>query len=76
MSYPGTLEIDVDRAYDVPKADVGGKSDPYVTIEYNKDRRETSVKRETLNPVWNQSLPSLVTFFSYTHRFCFKLFFT
>ena len=63
MSYPGTLEIDIYRAFDAPMPNIGRKSDLYLTVEYNKDRRETCVKKQTLNPLWNQSLSSLMTFF-------------
>ena len=33
-------------------ADVGGKSDPYITISYKGATHKTDVKMKTLNPVF------------------------
>ena len=38
-----------------PSADRNGKSDCFCTIECNGKDFKTAVKKETLNPVWNES---------------------
>ena len=35
--------------------DADGSSDPYVELKFNGARRRTSVRRKTLEPVWNES---------------------
>lgn len=35
--------------------DSGGSSDPYVILEIENQRIDTTYKKSTLNPVWNES---------------------
>ena len=49
------LSITVQRASGLEVMDLGGKSDPFVTIKVGKQAaRSTSVKEKTLDPVWNE----------------------
>lgn len=52
------LHIKICEAKDVIKMDVGGKSDPYITLRLKsqdkKERQKTQVISNTRNPIWNQ----------------------
>ncbi|KAK8892468.1 Protein Aster-C [Tritrichomonas musculus] len=50
------LHIKVVAATDIPKMDVIGKADPYLTIKYNKSKKEmkTSYCKQTYSPIWNE----------------------
>ena len=37
-------------------SDNNGNNDPYVRITCVDDKRETSIKHETINGIWNESL--------------------
>ena len=51
-----TLYIKVLAGRDIPVADDTGLSDPFCILELidRKDERKTEIKKQTLNPVWNQ----------------------
>ncbi|ETW03272.1 hypothetical protein H310_04780 [Aphanomyces invadans] len=49
------IRIVLEKATDLPASDLevmGGKSDPYVSFQFGKQRRRTDVIDNTLNPVW------------------------
>jgi hypothetical protein len=48
------LEVTIVRASDLPKADLFGGSDPFVTVTHQDESRSTKVVKSCLNPVWNQ----------------------
>ena len=57
----GQLSVHVNRARDLAAADSNGFSDPYVKTYLLPDRsthskRKTSIKKKTLNPVYNETL--------------------
>lgn len=49
----GSLYIRVVKAAKVEAMDRCGTSDPYVTIRHGKEKFQTSVKKKTLDPVWD-----------------------
>jgi Ca2+-dependent lipid-binding protein len=49
------LTVHVVEARDLRPMDMDGTSDPYVILEIEDQRIETSFKKSTLNPVWNES---------------------
>ena len=51
-----TLYIKVISGRQIPSADSTGLSDPYCVLELlnRKDKKKTSIKKQTLTPVWNQ----------------------
>ncbi|KAJ8753698.1 hypothetical protein K2173_026374 [Erythroxylum novogranatense] len=52
----GWIELVVVEAKDLIAADVGGTSDPFVTVQYGNLKKRTKVVEKTLNPHWNQTL--------------------
>ena len=52
-----TLYIKVISGSNIPVADATGLSDPFCVLELKnrKDERKTEIKKQTLNPVWNQT---------------------
>ncbi|KAF0684614.1 Aste57867_23418 [Aphanomyces stellatus] len=49
------IRVVLEKATDLPASDpdmLGGKSDPYVTFQFGKERRRTDVIGNTLDPVW------------------------
>ena len=52
-----TLYVKVISGSNIPVADATGLSDPFciLEIEKRKDQRKTEIKKQTLNPVWNQT---------------------
>ena len=53
MPGPGVAKVKVNKAKDLAKADVIGKSDPYVTISSGSDRKKSKVVKNNQNPEWN-----------------------
>ncbi|KAL5022080.1 hypothetical protein ScPMuIL_001235 [Solemya velum] len=49
------LNVVVKNATNVPNLETFGKSDPYVTIEFQGLRKKTEVKKAELNPSWDES---------------------
>jgi Ca2+-dependent lipid-binding protein len=49
------LTVHVVEARDLKPMDMDGTSDPYVILQIEDQRIETSFKKSTLNPVWNES---------------------
>ncbi|KAJ1482240.1 C2 domain-containing protein [Baffinella frigidus] len=70
MAKGGKLSIFVHSGRDLPKMDRFGKSDPYVVVEVDGQKRTTKTMKKTLNPVWKEqfdirvadSVTSVVTF--------------
>eukprot|EP01130_Rhizamoeba_saxonica_P018360 TRINITY_DN9155_c0_g1_i2.p1 TRINITY_DN9155_c0_g1~~TRINITY_DN9155_c0_g1_i2.p1 ORF type:complete len:308 (+),score=47.84 TRINITY_DN9155_c0_g1_i2:59-982(+) len=57
------LRIKMLNGINLPPADVGGKSDPYVVIQLYGEtpvKVKTKTKKSTLNPVWNQEFDLMV----------------
>ena len=52
--FQGVLQVRVIRAWNLPKADVIGTSDPYVMCRIGMGARITSTKKNTLEPEWNE----------------------
>merc|ERR1719495_2108215 len=50
-----TLHVDVVKAKNLVKADIIGKSDPYVVLQYGNQTDKTPVIKNTLNPQWDHS---------------------
>lgn len=49
------LTVHVVEARELRPMDVDGTSDPYVILQIEDQRIETTFKKSTLNPVWNES---------------------
>ena len=51
-----TLYFRIINGRQIPAADSSGLTDPYCTLELlnRKDKKKTSIKKQTLTPVWNQ----------------------
>lgn len=49
------LTVHCVEARDLKPLDMDGTSDPYVIVQIENQRIETSFKKGTLNPVWNES---------------------
>lgn len=59
----GILHVKVIQAFKLKKKDFMGKSDPYVKLKLTEDRmpsKKTSVKRNNLNPEWNEDFKLIV----------------
>ena len=66
LEAPASVEVTVIRAADLRAADVGGTSDPYVTMQVVNDdggaadgpcsQVKTAVKKRTLAPEWHETL--------------------
>ena len=53
----GTVTVRVLRATGLVAADKGGTSDPYVVVQSGSGKKEkTSVKKGTVNPIWDETL--------------------
>ncbi len=48
--------ITVATGHNIPKTDMMGKSDPYVILSWQGKEFKTSVKKSTLDPVWEEKL--------------------
>ncbi|KAK8916093.1 Synaptotagmin-2 [Platanthera zijinensis] len=60
----GILQINVLRAQKLRKKDLMGKSDPYVKLKFMDDNlpsKKTTVKKNNLNPEWNEEFKLVVT---------------
>eukprot|EP01012_Entosiphon_sulcatum_P008907 TRINITY_DN148_c0_g1_i1.p1 TRINITY_DN148_c0_g1~~TRINITY_DN148_c0_g1_i1.p1 ORF type:complete len:142 (+),score=46.59 TRINITY_DN148_c0_g1_i1:46-426(+) len=49
-----SLHVVVVKADNLKNEDKVGKSDPYVVLEIDGQTQKTSVKKDDLNPVWNE----------------------
>ncbi|XP_074563497.1 synaptotagmin-1-like [Curcuma longa] len=59
----GILHVKVIRAYELPKKDLFGKSDPYVKLRLSDHKlpsKKTSVKRRNLEPEWNEEFKFVI----------------
>ncbi|KAJ0964202.1 hypothetical protein J5N97_029324 [Dioscorea zingiberensis] len=59
----GILHVKVIRAHKLKKKDLMGKSDPYVKLKLTEDKlssKKTTVKKNNLNPEWNQDFKLVV----------------
>ena len=57
LAHAGSARVVVKRGYNLMAADKGGKSDPYVVIQApGGQKAKTSVKKGTVNPVWDETL--------------------
>uniref|UniRef100_A0A2N9EQZ2 C2 domain-containing protein n=1 Tax=Fagus sylvatica TaxID=28930 RepID=A0A2N9EQZ2_FAGSY len=59
----GILHVNVVRAHKLLKMDLFGTSDPYVKLSLNGDRlpaKKTTIKRNNLNPEWNEKFKLIV----------------
>eukprot|EP01043_Picozoa_sp_COSAG02_P006478 COSAG02_NODE_185_length_30442_cov_59.370168_5_plen_827_part_00 len=56
QSGDGRIFVDVLSANDLLAMDKSGFSDPYITCKVGSQEATTTVKRQTLNPVWNERL--------------------
>ena len=55
--HAGTITVRVLRATDLVAADKGGKSDPYMVVQAAGGKKaKTTVKKGTINPVWDETL--------------------
>eukprot|EP01004_Peranema_trichophorum_P011138 NODE_99_length_3768_cov_84.629355_g84_i0.p1 GENE.NODE_99_length_3768_cov_84.629355_g84_i0~~NODE_99_length_3768_cov_84.629355_g84_i0.p1 ORF type:complete len:1190 (-),score=318.19 NODE_99_length_3768_cov_84.629355_g84_i0:160-3729(-) len=55
--FKGEVKVTVNQARDLRDADKGGKSDPFAIVMIGGKKASTPVCKETLNPVWNSTLP-------------------
>lgn len=51
-----SLEIHVVRASNLQNLENFGKSDPYVTVDFQGEKKKTEVKSGTLDPEWDETL--------------------
>lgn len=56
QSGDGRIFVDILSADDLLAMDKSGFSDPYITCKVGSQEATTTVKRQTLNPVWNERL--------------------
>ncbi|KAH7821832.1 putative C2 domain [Monocercomonoides exilis] len=56
MSYPGRVHLTVFCCKNLPKADLNGLADPYLIIRLGKTHCQTKTMKNTLNPIYNQSM--------------------
>ncbi|MQM11078.1 hypothetical protein Taro_043979 [Colocasia esculenta] len=59
----GILHVKVVKALKLKKKDILGKSDPYVKLKLTEDKlpsKKTTVKRNNLNPEWNEEFNVVV----------------
>ena len=54
--HAGIAIIRVVKGVDLVAADLNGKSDPYCKVGWGANKRKTKIIKETLNPVWNETL--------------------
>ena len=54
MKDVGHLCVKVFKAQGLHSADLGGKSDPFTTLELANDRVQTNTEYKTLAPTWSK----------------------
>jgi CRP-like cAMP-binding protein len=50
------LVANIIEALSVAASDKSGTSDPFVTVKLGMQEKSTSIKKETLNPIWDETL--------------------
>ena len=63
LQMPALLQVTVLRARSLPAADrslTGASSDPYVTLQFGKQVRQTNVQKKTLQPHWDETFEVLI----------------
>jgi Ca2+-dependent lipid-binding protein len=55
QSLKSTIYVNIIRARNLISKDIGGTSDPYVTVTIGPFTAKTSTRRRNLNPEWNES---------------------
>jgi len=53
---PGRVRLVIHKAEELEKKDLGGKSDPYAVVTYEKQRSESEVCKKTITPVWDHEV--------------------
>ncbi|MES1910298.1 MAG: hypothetical protein MHM6MM_002918, partial [Cercozoa sp. M6MM] len=53
--YYGVLNVEVMNGAQLPAADRNGLSDPFLVLKLGDEKRKTTVKKNTLNPTWNEN---------------------
>jgi len=61
IMYGSILTVHVVEARDLAPMDMNGSSDPYVRLMIEEQIIETNFKKNTLNPVWNESFTFDIT---------------
>lgn len=51
----GILLVNVIRGINLMAADLNGLSDPYCKLIIGNQHEKTEIKRESLNPIWNNN---------------------
>ncbi|MES1914224.1 MAG: hypothetical protein MHM6MM_006322, partial [Cercozoa sp. M6MM] len=51
----GVLHVEAINGTQLPAADRGGTSDPFLVFKIGNEKRKTSVCKKTLNPTWNET---------------------
>ena len=54
ISMQGALLVTLKEAKNLPAADSNGLSDPYAVLKLGKEKRQSMIQYDTLNPVWNE----------------------
>ena len=52
---PGTLTVQLISASGLVALDLGGKSDPYVTLSVGSQKHKSAVKKKSCDPVWHET---------------------
>lgn len=50
-----TIRIKLVKGVNLPSADPNGKSDPYVILELNNQKKKSKTIKKTLNPIFNEN---------------------
>lgn len=50
----GALLVTLKEAKNLPAADSNGLSDPYAVLKLGKEKRQSMIQYDTLNPVWSE----------------------
>jgi Ca2+-dependent lipid-binding protein len=53
QNFEGIVLVDLIKARNLVKADIIGKSDPYAVLKFGKQKDQTSVVKNTLEPQWD-----------------------
>jgi hypothetical protein len=54
--HPRTVEVTVVKGLSLIAKDMGGTSDPFVEVHFNQQKLKTKVVKQTVNPLWNETL--------------------